>query len=267
MEYVTAREAARKWNISVRLVQQFCVDGRIEGARKFSGAWAIPADAQKPSDGRKKVEPAGSAQARPELAPDRPDPAAYLTPMPLMNAAFTPGRCIEYVEEIEDARLRDIARAEYHYFSGHAEEAAREAELYLSHSDLTLRLSACLIYIFANLSLGQIQQAQYTLMEVRNTLASADGRMPPQLRAAAETAKGLVLPVLGAAGLDQAQVTVGGADTREFDPETLESRLCPGIYACGEVLDVDGPCGGYNLQWAWASALLAARAMNERLKA
>ena len=185
MEYVTAREAARKWNISVRLVQQFCVDGRIEGARKFSGAWAIPADAQKPSDGRKKVEPAGPAQAGPELAPDRPDPAAYLTPMPLMNAAFTPGRCIEYVEEIEDARLRDIARAEYHYFSGHAEEAAREAELYLSHSDLTLRLSACLIYIFANLSLGQIQQAQYTLMEVRNTLASADGRMPPQLRAAA----------------------------------------------------------------------------------
>ena len=98
MEYVTAREAARKWNISVRIVQQFCVDGRIEGARKISGAWAIPADAQKPSDGRKKVEPAGPAQAGPELAPDRPDPAAYLTPMPLMNAAFTPGRCIEYVE-------------------------------------------------------------------------------------------------------------------------------------------------------------------------
>ena len=82
---------------------------------------------------------------------------------------------------------------------------------------------------------------------------------PAQLQAAAETAKGLVLPVLDAAGLDQAQVTVGGADTREFDPETLESRLCPGVYACGEVLDVDGPCGGYNLQWAWSSGLLAGR--------
>ena len=82
---------------------------------------------------------------------------------------------------------------------------------------------------------------------------------PAQLQAAAETAKGLVLPVLGATGLDQAQVTVGGADTREFDPETLESRLCPGVYACGEVLDVDGPCGGYNLQWAWSSGLLAGR--------
>ena len=53
MEYMTARDAARKWKISVRLVQQYCVDGRIEGARKFSGAWAIPAGAQKPADARK----------------------------------------------------------------------------------------------------------------------------------------------------------------------------------------------------------------------
>lgn len=41
MEYMMARDAARKWKISVRLVQQYCVDGRIEGARKFSGAWAF----------------------------------------------------------------------------------------------------------------------------------------------------------------------------------------------------------------------------------
>lgn len=65
------------------------------------------------------------------------------------------------------------------------------------------------------------------------------------------------LPVTGVGGFDAAQVTAGGADTREFDPETLQSRLVPGLYACGEVLDVDGDCGGYNLQWAWASGLLA----------
>ena len=58
------------------------------------------------------------------------------TPMPLMNTAFTPGQCMEYVEGIEDARLRDIALAEYHYFSGQPEEAAREAELYLSHPEV-----------------------------------------------------------------------------------------------------------------------------------
>jgi predicted flavoprotein YhiN len=44
-----------------------------------------------------------------------------------------------------------------------------------------------------------------------------------------------------------------------FDPETMESRLCPGLYAAGEVLDIDGACGGYNLQWAWSSGALAGR--------
>ena len=43
------------------------------------------------------------------------------------------------------------------------------------------------------------------------------------------------------------------------DPKTLESRLVPGLFACGEVLDIDGDCGGYNLQWAWASGCLAGR--------
>lgn len=183
MEYITAREAARRWKISERLAQQYCMDGRIEGARKFSGAWAIPADAQKPTDPRKEGK-----RADPEKAPPQPAPtisATHLTPMPLMNTPFVPGHCMESVEQIQDTRLRDIALAEYHYFSGHPEEAAREAELYLSHSDLSLRLSACLIYAYANLSIGQIQRAQYTLAEVRNTLASADESMPPQLRASA----------------------------------------------------------------------------------
>ena len=58
-------------------------------------------------------------------------------------------------------------------------------------------------------------------------------------------------------GMDAAQVTAGGIDTDEFDPDTMESRLVPGLYACGEVLDVDGDCGGYNLQWAWSSGRMA----------
>ena len=58
-------------------------------------------------------------------------------------------------------------------------------------------------------------------------------------------------------GMDAAQVTAGGIFTSEFDPRTMESRLVPGLYACGEVLDIDGDCGGYNLQWAWSSGRLA----------
>lgn len=67
------------------------------------------------------------------------------------------------------------------------------------------------------------------------------------------------LPVTGTQGLSAAQATAGGIDTRGFDPATLQSRLVPGLYAAGEVLDVDGDCGGYNLQWAWSSAAAAAR--------
>lgn len=71
------------------------------------------------------------------------------------------------------------------------------------------------------------------------------------------TVKNWALPVLGTLGFDAAQVTAGGIRTDEFDPETLQSRRCPGLYAAGEVLDIDGDCGGYNLQWAWSSGRLA----------
>ena len=75
----------------------------------------------------------------------------------------------------------------------------------------------------------------------------------------ARQATRFALPITGTCGFDQAQVTAGGLDTSEFDPRTLQSRLVPGLYACGELLDVDGDCGGYNLQWAWSSGRLAGK--------
>lgn len=66
--------------------------------------------------------------------------------------------------------------------------------------------------------------------------------------------------ISGSTGFDNAQVTAGGADVAGFDPVTMESRLVKGLYAAGEVLDVDGDCGGYNLQWAWASGYAAGKA-------
>lgn len=70
-------------------------------------------------------------------------------------------------------------------------------------------------------------------------------------------AKGMEISLTEPMGMDSAQVTAGGASTSEFDPETMESKLVPGLYACGEVMDVDGDCGGFNLQWAWSSGRLA----------
>lgn len=67
------------------------------------------------------------------------------------------------------------------------------------------------------------------------------------------------LPVTGVMPWANAQVTAGGVDTKEVCPETMESYLVPGLYFCGEILDIDGDCGGFNLQWAWSSAYVAAQ--------
>lgn len=68
-----------------------------------------------------------------------------------------------------------------------------------------------------------------------------------------------------ARGFDFAQVTAGGADCSQFNPETMESKLCDNLFCCGEALDVDGDCGGYNLQWAWSSGRAAGHTIGERV--
>ena len=80
-----------------------------------------------------------------------------------------------------------------------------------------------------------------------------------ELQAIASACRDFVLPLRGTESFDKAQVTAGGIDTRKVDPKTLESKLVPGLFITGELLDVDGDCGGYNLQWAWASGVRAGR--------
>lgn len=72
-----------------------------------------------------------------------------------------------------------------------------------------------------------------------------------------KTLKNFELPVLGTLGFDYAQVTRGGIDMKDIT-DGLESKFCKGLYFAGEVLDVDGDCGGYNLQWAFTSAMAVA---------
>lgn len=79
-----------------------------------------------------------------------------------------------------------------------------------------------------------------------------------KLRALAQQLHAWRLPISGPRSFAEAQVTLGGIDTADFDSQTMQSWMVPGLYACGEVLDIDGDCGGYNLQWAWSSGRLAA---------
>ena len=79
--------------------------------------------------------------------------------------------------------------------------------------------------------------------------------------AVAQTIKNFTLKVTGTAGFDYAQVTKGGIRLSEVSAD-MQSKKCPGLYFAGEILDVDGQCGGYNLQWAFSSALTAAESIN-----
>ena len=69
------------------------------------------------------------------------------------------------------------------------------------------------------------------------------------------------LEIIGTRGFDYAQVTAGGADCSEFNPETMESKIVPGLYAAGEVMNVDGDCGGFNLMFAFSSGITAGTAI------
>ena len=80
-----------------------------------------------------------------------------------------------------------------------------------------------------------------------------------QLDAVVEAVKAFEITLTEPLGMDSAQVTAGGIMTDGFDPMTMQSKSVPGLFVCGEVLDIDGDCGGYNLQWAWSSGRLAGR--------
>ncbi len=78
-----------------------------------------------------------------------------------------------------------------------------------------------------------------------------------EIQSVAKLIKCLTLKIEGTASWNNAQVTKGGVSVSEFEPSTMQSKFAKGLHACGEVLDIDGDCGGYNLQWAWSSGYLA----------
>ena len=178
--YLSIREVAEKWGVSERRINQYCSEGRISGVQRFGKSWAIPIDAEKPGDPRRVRRQAKSAPA--QVVNGSPLDRANL--MPLMNTAFAPGHCREAVEAMAAGPQQEIAFAEYHYFSGHPEEAAKAAEPYLNSPDMGARLSACLIYAYSNLSIGEIPRARFALGELNASLTAA-GEQAPQFLAAA----------------------------------------------------------------------------------
>ncbi|MGI6095428.1 MAG: helix-turn-helix domain-containing protein [Lachnospiraceae bacterium] len=170
--YLSIREAAKKWGVSERRINQYCSEGRIPGAERFGGSWAIPENAEKPGDPRKQKK---------LTVPPKPQKAPELFPgfMPLMNTPFEPGRCVQTIEKMKAGPKKDIALAEYHYFSGQAEKAMGETEPYLTASDAAVRLSACWIFAYSCLTMGRIDHARNALQEIKRTLADGGKTASP----------------------------------------------------------------------------------------
>ena len=101
----------------------------------------------------------------------------------------------------------------------------------------------------------------YVLLKENGILPTAPAKLAlaeKKKRAAlAAACKGLVCTVLSTNPLSNAQVCAGGISTKELNPKTLEAKKLPGLYVAGELIDIDGTCGGYNLQWAWSSGYIA----------
>lgn len=95
----------------------------------------------------------------------------FYTPMLLMSSSFPIGGCIDFIEALQDKDEKKMAYAEYYYFSGQHEKAVAYTECYLDCEDVMLKMSACLIYTFANLSLNHINSARMGLDRLREHLA------------------------------------------------------------------------------------------------
>ncbi|MDD6352540.1 MAG: aminoacetone oxidase family FAD-binding enzyme [Lachnospiraceae bacterium] len=140
--------------------------------------------------------------------------------------------------------------------------------------DLSILLSGLLQkslsnHVLKRLGLGRIKVRDLFSGEITSQ-ASSPGKSSLKTAAAedrsrkksltadiAEALKDLTFSINGYENFSQAQTTRGGVLLSEIHPETMESRLCPGLYFAGEIVNVNGFCGGYNLQWAWTSGHLA----------
>ena len=122
-------------------------------------------------------------------------------------------------------------------------------------------MEQCMIGLFADkLGAALLEEADMPLSQMSRKLEQT------QVKRLVKTIKHFSVPIVATRSFEQAQVTAGGVDTAQVKADTMESKLIPGLYFAGEMLDVDGICGGFNLQWAWSSGALAGMSAAESLQ-
>ncbi len=169
MKYLTTKETALRWGVSTRTVNALCTSGRVRGAVKLGSVWAIPEHAQKPDDPRRErkkwIEHPQTVVSEIQSAVE-----SRRVAMPLLNTPFQLGSCMETIQAIEDPDVRNIALAEYYFFSGHSEYVAELVKPYLHHKDIALQVSACWLYTYANLVGNNINRSLHAMDIVRRMM-------------------------------------------------------------------------------------------------
>lgn len=142
---------------------------------------------------------------------------------------------LDFVPWMSDAEVLDFLMNRFHHPNAKNKTAAK-----------------CLIgWLADRLGEALLEEAGIEPTQLSMTLTQQ------QCMAFAKTCKHFFVPIHATRSFEQAQVSAGGIDTSEVFVDSMESRLVPGLYFAGEMLDVDGICGGFNLQWAWSSGAIA----------
>lgn len=178
-EYETVQETAARLGVTVRAVQKWASGGRIPGAVKCGRSWKIP----KGTDVLESVP-----EFHDKNIPNELYDVYRITPfrisLPLMNSSYPVGRCLEYINNIPDHDDRQIALGEYYFYSGRSEEATKVLEPYLDSHDPSLRYSANLIAVFANLALGHVHITKFAGQNLREQVQRGlEADVPPKLHA------------------------------------------------------------------------------------
>ncbi len=155
MDFQSVNEAALRFGVTDRAVQKWAKDGKILGAKKIGRSWLIPIDATAPD-----TTPTSDLKTE-NIKPQK------RTPMPLLNGSFETGKCMEFINSIEDDDDRTVAMGEYYYFTGQCDKAVSTIEPYLDSSNEVLRYSASLICLFAALSASHTHLAIFALKSLQ----------------------------------------------------------------------------------------------------
>lgn len=145
---------------------------------------------------------------------------------------------IDILPEIEENQLGDFLT---YNFMINQYKTLKEGLIGIIHDKLIENLCKY-VKINSNINLSEISKEEIH----RLTMAIKDWRFK----------------VIGCKSEKDGQVTCGGVSTKEINPKTMESKLYKGVYIIGELVDIDGDCGGYNLHWAWSSAMACADSIN-----